>query len=79
MSPRWKSNVKSLPDVVYTERNLFTCSQDTQEKMKQVIKEKALNRVVVASCTPRTHEPLFQETCEGAGLNAYLFEMANIP
>jgi heterodisulfide reductase subunit A len=70
--------VKSLPDVVYTERNLFTCSQDTQEKMKQVIKEKGLNRVVVASCTPRTHEPLFQETCEGAGLNPYLFEMANI-
>jgi heterodisulfide reductase subunit A len=46
--------------------------------MKEVIKEQGINRVVVASCTPRTHEPLFQETCAGAGLNRYLFEMANI-
>ena len=69
---------KSLPDVIYTTRNLFTCSQDTQEKMKELIREHDLNRVVVASCTPRTHEPLFQETLEAAGLNRYLFEMANI-
>jgi heterodisulfide reductase subunit A-like polyferredoxin len=46
--------------------------------MKQVIKEKDINRVVVASCSPRTHEPLFQETIRDAGLNKYLFEMANI-
>ena len=69
---------KSLPSVVYVEDNLFTCSQDTQEKMVEVIREHGLNRIVVAACTPRTHEPLFQETIRNAGLNAYLFEMANI-
>jgi heterodisulfide reductase subunit A len=69
---------KSLPDVVYVEENLYTCSQDTQEKITGIIREKGLNRVIVASCTPRTHEPLFQETLRDAGLNAYLFEMANI-
>ncbi|MGQ9751012.1 FAD-dependent oxidoreductase, partial [Desulfosoma sp.] len=69
---------KTLPSVVYVERNLFTCAQDTQDKMKQVIAEHNLNRVVVAACSPRTHEPLFQETLKQAGLNKYLFEMANI-
>ncbi|MBN2282876.1 MAG: FAD-dependent oxidoreductase [Deltaproteobacteria bacterium] len=69
---------KSLPNVVYTTDNLFTCSQDTAVKMGEVIKEHNLTRVVVASCSPRTHEPLFQENCEKAGLNRYLFEMANI-
>jgi len=68
----------SLPHVVFADQNLFTCSQDTQEKIKEVIKEKKLNRVVVASCSPRTHEPLFQETLQACGLNKYLFEMANI-
>ncbi|MHC4199753.1 MAG: FAD-dependent oxidoreductase, partial [Planctomycetota bacterium] len=53
---------KTLPGVVYSECNLFTCSQDTQEKIKEMIKEHGLTRVIVASCTPRTHEPLFQET-----------------
>ncbi|MCP4690065.1 MAG: CoB--CoM heterodisulfide reductase iron-sulfur subunit A family protein, partial [Desulfobacterales bacterium] len=67
-----------LPNVVYVNENLFTCSQDTQDKMVEVIKEKNLNRIVVAACTPRTHEPLFQETIRNAGLNSYLFEMANI-
>ena len=70
--------VAGLPYVAYVERNLFTCSQDTQEKMAEVIKEQGINRVVVAACTPRTHEPLFQETMTDTGLNKYLFEMANI-
>jgi heterodisulfide reductase subunit A-like polyferredoxin len=69
---------KTLPHVVYAENNLYTCSNDTQEKIKEKIKEHQLNRVVVASCTPRTHEPLFRNTIRGAGLNSYLFEMANI-
>ncbi|HDR15038.1 MAG TPA: CoB--CoM heterodisulfide reductase iron-sulfur subunit A family protein [Desulfobacteraceae bacterium] len=69
---------RTLPHVVYVEENLFTCSQDTQDKMAEVIKEQGLNRVVVAACTPRTHEGLFQETLINAGLNKYLFEMANI-
>ncbi len=69
---------RSLPYVAYVENNLFTCSQDTQDKMAEVIKEQGLNRIVVAACTPRTHEPLFQETLQNAGLNKYLFEMANI-
>ena len=67
-----------LPHVVHAERNLYTCSSDTQKKMIELIKEKNLNRVVVSSCTPRTHEPLFQDTIREAGLNKYLFEMANI-
>jgi heterodisulfide reductase subunit A-like polyferredoxin len=70
--------VKTLPNVVYAEHNLYTCSQDTQEKITEVVKEKGLNRVVVASCTPRTHEPLFQDTIRQAGLNPHLFELANI-
>ena len=67
-----------LPDVVYSERNLYTCSADTQTIIKEKIKEHGLNRVIVASCTPRTHEPLFQETIREAGLNKYLFDLANI-
>ena len=69
---------KTLPYVEYTSDNLYSCSQDTQETMSQIIKQKKLNRVVVAACTPKTHEPLFQETLINAGLNKYLFEMANI-
>ena len=69
---------RSLPGVVYAEENLYTCSTDTQRKIVETIHEHQLNRVVVASCTPRTHEPLFQETLREAGLNKHLFEMANI-
>jgi heterodisulfide reductase subunit A-like polyferredoxin len=69
---------RTLPDVVFADHNLFTCSTDTQAKIRQAIKEYSLNRVVVASCTPRTHEPLFQNTIREAGLNFYLFELANI-
>lgn len=69
---------KTLEGVVYVEENLYTCSQDTQEKIKKAIQENQLNRVVVASCSPRTHEPLFQETIREIGLNKYLFEMTNI-
>lgn len=69
---------KTLPNVVFAENNLFTCSTDTQVLIAQKIKEHRLNRIVVAACTPRTHEPLFQDTLRDAGLNPYLFEMANI-
>ncbi len=69
---------KTLPYVVYAEENLYTCSQDTQDKIKQIIEDHELNRVVVASCTPRTHESLFHNTIREAGLNPYLFELANI-
>lgn len=70
--------ISKLPYVVYSETNLYTCSADTQVKIKEKIKEFNLNRVVVASCTPRTHEPLFQDTIREAGLNRNLFELANI-
>ncbi|MCG8637216.1 MAG: FAD-dependent oxidoreductase, partial [Desulfobacterales bacterium] len=76
--PAVRDYAKTLPYVVHVEDNLFTCSQDAQDHMKDVIKENEINRVVVASCSPRTHEPLFQETIRDAGLNKYLFEMANI-
>jgi len=69
---------KTLPSVAYVENNLYTCSNDTQDRIKEKIAEHNLNRVVVASCTPRTHEPLFRNTLAEAGLNPYLFEMANI-
>jgi len=69
---------RSLPNVAYAEDNLYTCSTDSQVKIRKAIEEHGLNRVVVASCTPRTHEPLFRDTLREAGLNQYLFEMANI-
>jgi len=76
--PEVREYAKTLPYVTYAEDNMYTCSQDTQVKMAEVIKEQGINRVVVAACTPKTHEPLFQETLMNAGLNKYLFEMANI-
>ena len=76
--PKVVEYARSLPNVVHSEEGKYACSADFQEKIKQRIKELKLNRVVVASCTPRTHEPLFQSTIQEAGLNAYLFEMTNI-
>lgn len=70
--------VKTLPNVVYAERNLYTCADDGLAAIRDAIKEQDLNRVIVASCTPRTHAPLFKRTCEEAGLNKYLFEFVNI-
>ncbi len=69
---------RTLPHVVYTERNLYTCADDGITAIKNAIKKHKLNRLVVASCTPRTHEPLFRAACVEAGLNKYLFEFANI-
>jgi heterodisulfide reductase subunit A len=69
---------KDLPFVVHTENNLFTCAADGLSAIKEAIQSKNLNRVIVASCTPRTHAPLFQATCESAGLNKYLFNFFNI-
>jgi len=67
-----------LPNVVHSDHVMFACSTDALKIMREAIEEHHLNRVVVASCTPRTHEPLFQENTREAGLNPYLFEMANI-
>jgi heterodisulfide reductase subunit A-like polyferredoxin len=68
----------TLPNVVYAGQNLFSCSQDAQDLMKELIREHQLNRVVVASCSPKTHEAIFMDTLQACGLNKYLFEMANI-
>jgi heterodisulfide reductase subunit A len=68
----------TLPDVVWAGRQKYTCSDPGQLTIEDVIKEEGLNRVVVASCSPRLHEPTFRATVERAGLNKYLFEMANI-
>jgi heterodisulfide reductase subunit A-like polyferredoxin len=70
--------VRTLDNVVYAENNVYTCANDTQDRIKQQIRDHDLNRVIVASCSPRTHEALFRNTCREAGLNPYLFEMANI-
>jgi len=69
---------KTLPDVVYVKENMYTCSNLGIQEIMDAIKKHKLNRVVVASCTPRTHEPLFRKACEDAGLNKFLFEFVNI-
>ena len=69
---------RTLPGVIHAEDNLYTCSQDSIAHIIEQVKVLQLNRVVVASCTPLTHEPLFQDAIRQAGLNPYLFEMANI-
>ena len=76
--PEVREYIKTLPNVVHCEDNLYSCSSDSQERIKELIAEHNLNRFIVASCTPRTHEALFQETCQEAGMNKYLFEMVNI-
>jgi len=70
--------VSKLPYVVHAEDNMYSCSSDSQERIKEMIKEYDLNRFIVASCTPRTHEPLFRNTLREAGLNPFLFELVNI-
>lgn len=69
---------ESLPDVAVAIRNRYTCSDPGQQQIRQAIAEHRLNRVVVASCSPRLHEPTFRNCVRQAGLNPYLFEMANI-
>jgi len=70
--------VVNEPDVVLATHTMFTCSDTSLSNVKDMIREHRLNRIVVASCTPRTHEPLFRETLREVGLNQYLFELANI-
>ncbi len=70
--------VKDQPGVTYVTNTIYACAQDNQDMIKQTIKDQNLNRVVIASCTPRTHEKLFQETIREAGLNKYLFDLADI-
>jgi heterodisulfide reductase subunit A-like polyferredoxin len=69
---------RTLPHVVYADQAVYTCADDSQDAIKRVVVEQQLNRVVIASCTPRTHEPIFRDTLRDAGLNPYLLEMANI-
>jgi heterodisulfide reductase subunit A2 len=69
---------RTLPDVAYAADCMFACSTDQQNEIRKAIVDHGLNRIVVAACTPRTHEPLFQDTLRQAGLNPYLFELANI-
>ncbi|MBS1249135.1 MAG: NADPH-Fe(3+) oxidoreductase subunit beta [Chloroflexi bacterium] len=76
--PNVAQYASQLTHVVHAEDNLYTCSQDTITHIIEQIQEQDLNRVIVASCTPITHEPLFQDALRQAGLNPYLFEMANI-
>jgi len=76
--PAVAAYAQTLPGVIHAENNLYTCSQDTIAHIIEQVKELELNRVVVSSCTPLTHEPLFQDAIRQAGLNPHLFEMANI-
>ncbi|MBT8396698.1 MAG: FAD-dependent oxidoreductase [Gemmatimonadetes bacterium] len=69
---------KTLPNVAHAEEGLFICSTDAAAQIAETIREKGLNRVVVAACTPRTHEPLFRDTLREGGINQYFFDMANI-
>ncbi|MFX0136949.1 MAG: FAD-dependent oxidoreductase [Candidatus Hodarchaeota archaeon] len=70
--------IEKIPDVAYVERNLYTCSEESQNSIRAAIEKHDLNRVVIAACTPRTHLPLFQGTCHKAGLNPYLVLFASI-
>jgi len=76
--PQVVEYAKTLPNVAYAEDNMYTCSEGGLASIKETIKKHKLNRVIVASCTPRTHEPLFRSACKEVELNPYLFEMANI-
>ncbi len=76
--PQVVEYASKLPNVVHAEENLYSCSEDGLQSIKAAIGEHGLNRVVVASCTPRTHAPLFQSACEEVGVNKYLFELVNI-
>jgi heterodisulfide reductase subunit A len=76
--PRLVEDARTLPQVEYAQDNLFSCSQDSQNQMIEMIKEHNLNRVLVAACSPTTHAAMFQNMLRDAGLNKYLFEMANI-
>jgi len=76
--PSVVETARELPGVVHAQERMFACAQDALEQMAEVIREKRLNRIVVAACTPRTHELVFQQTLTQNGLNKYLFEMANI-
>ena len=69
---------KTLPNVIVAEHNLYSCSEEGLGSIKKSIEKNKLDRVVVAACTPRTHEPLFRKICEQAGINKYLFEFVNI-
>ena len=68
----------TLGNVVHSQESLFACSTDNAQQIANTIRDKGLNRVVVAACTPRTHEPLFRDTCREGGINQYFYEMANI-
>jgi heterodisulfide reductase subunit A len=76
--PSLAEYAETLTHVVFVKENLYTCSEAGINEIMDAIRDEKLNRVVVASCSPRTHEPLFRESCEEAGLNPYLFEMVNI-
>jgi heterodisulfide reductase subunit A len=69
---------RSLPDVVFVKENRYTCADPGQEEIRKAIRQNNLNRVVIAACSPRMHEPTFRRTVSEAGLNPYLYEMANI-
>ena len=71
-------HASELPDVVAASHDLFACSTTGQEALLELVREHKLNRIVVAACTPRTHEPVFREACAGIGFNPYLLEMVNI-
>jgi len=76
--PEVMEYARTLPGVVFVDKPLYTCSQDSQEQMRTIIEENNLNRIVVSACSPTTHEPLFMSTIRAAGLNKYYFDMANI-
>ncbi|MDR0797614.1 MAG: NAD(P)-binding protein, partial [Nitrososphaerota archaeon] len=69
---------KTLPDVVFVKENRYTCADPGQEEIRKAIIQNRLNRIVIAACSPRMHEPTFRRTVADAGLNSFLYEMANI-
>ncbi len=78
MSSKVVEAAKDMPYVAYAENAVYACADNTQDRIKELIKEHNLNRLIVASCTPRTHEALFRDTARECGLNPFLVDMANI-
>jgi heterodisulfide reductase subunit A-like polyferredoxin len=76
--PAVEDYARSLPQVAFARQNLFACSQDSLDALKESIVEHRLNRVVIAACSPKSHEGMFMDTLQSCGLNKYLLEMANI-
>ncbi|MBI4608371.1 MAG: FAD-dependent oxidoreductase [Candidatus Rokubacteria bacterium] len=76
--PRVVEHARNLPDVVWAQDQMYSCAGNTQKEIEEAIRSKGINRVVVAACSPKTHETIFRKVLIRAGLNPFLLEMVNV-